>query len=266
LETLQSENVILDPYTFAVNAENVVSVTISMPNGVEDENPEGSTLNASIPGSPESGYIAEVEILTDGYGDETYWEIRNSAGDVLSWGGNPNVGTDNIGTGTFPPPYSPDSYGNNEQVSVMVEIPETDCYTFHITDFYGDGLLDDGYYQVNDFEGNMIIQEDDLSDEEMNDFAGEEALSVEELNISDFSIYPNPANEMAHMAMNLLEANTVIIEVVNLLGKVVYSEEMGNLPAGNHLFNVDVASFRTGLYLFNIYIGTQKVTERVSVN
>ena len=266
LETLQSENVVLDPYTFTATDENIISVTISMPNGVEDENPEGSTMNTTLLGSPNSGHMVEVEILTDNYGDETYWEIRNSAGDVLTWGGNPNVGTDNIGTGTFPPPYSADSYGNNEQVSVFVEIPATDCYTFHITDFYGDGFLGSGYYQVNDFEGNMIISEDGLTVEEINDFSGEEALSIEELNISNFNIYPNPATEVAYISMNMLEANPVTIEVVNLLGKVVYSEEMGNLPAGDHLLDVNAASIGTGLYMFNIYVGTQKITERVSIS
>ena len=266
LETLQSENVNLDPYTFTATSDNIISVSVSMPNGVEDENSEGSTINTSLPGSPPSGDRVEIEILTDGYGDETYWEIRNSEGDIISWGGNPNVGTENIGTGTFPPPFSPDSYGNDEQVSVFVELPNTDCYTFHITDYYGDGLLDEGYYQVNDFEGNMIISEDNLTDEEMNDFSGEEAVSIEELNISNFRIYPNPAHVVAHITMNLLEANSVTIEVVDLLGKVVYTEEFGNLPSGNHLFDVDASSIGTGLYLFNIYIGRQKVTERVSIS
>jgi hypothetical protein len=64
----------------------------------------------------------------------------------------------------------------------------------------------------------------------------------------------------------LLEANPVTIEVVDLLGKVVYSEEMGNLPSGNHLLDVNAASIGTGLYLFNIYVGTQKVTERISIS
>ena len=266
LETLESESVVLDPYTFIATNNNLISVTISMPNGVEDENPVGSTITTSLPGSPTSGDRVEIEILTDGYGDEIYWEIRNSAGEIVTWGGNPNVGTDNIGTGTFPPPFSEYSYGNNEQVSVFVEIPTTDCYTFHITDYYGDGLLEDGYYQVNDFEGNMIISEDNLTDEEMNEFSGEEVLSVEELNISDFIIYPNPANVAAHIAIDLLEANPVTIEVIDLLGKVVYSEEMGILPAGDHLIYVDVASFGTGFYMFNIYVGGQKITERVSIN
>ena len=267
LETLASENVVLDPYTFTATADNIISVTISMPNGAEDENPaDNNTVTTDLLAAPESGYMAEVEILTDNYGDETYWEIRNSVGDVLTWGGNPNVGIDNIGTGSFPPPFSEYSYGNNEQVSVFVEIPATDCYTFHITDFYGDGILGDGYYQLNDFEGNMIISEDNLTDEEMNNFSGEEALSIEELNISNFSIYPNPANEVAHIAMNMIEANSVTIEVVDLLGKVVYSEELGNLPAGNHLLDVDASFIGTGLYLFNIYVGTQKVTERVSIS
>jgi len=267
LATLQAEDVVLDPYAFTATDENIITATVSMPNGVVDENPDANSMvEEMLSSAPDAGYMVEIEILTDGYGDETYWEIRNSEANVIAWGGNPNVGTDNIGTGTFPPPFSSDSYGNDEQVSVFVELPATDCYTFHITDYFGDGFLGAGYYQVNDYEGNMIIAEENLTDEEINDFSGEEALSVAELNISNFNVYPNPANKVAHISMNLLESNTVRLEVVDLLGKVVYAEDMGQVAAGNQLFDVDAASIGSGLYMFNIYIGEQKVTKRVSIS
>jgi hypothetical protein len=82
----------------------------------------------------------------------------------------------------------------------------------------------------------------------------------------DFNVYPNPTNNVAHIAMNLLESNTVRLEVVDLLGKVVYAENMGQVAAGNQLFDVDASSIGNGMYMFNIYVGEQKVTKRVSIS
>jgi thiol-disulfide isomerase/thioredoxin len=267
LLTLASEGVVLDPYTFEATDNNIVSVTVSMPNGVADEDPniDNNTADAAILAAPSSGPVVEIEILTDQYADETYWEIRNSAGEIVAHGGNPNVGIDNIGTGTFPPPFSDESYGNNEQINVSIELPADDCYTFHITDYYGDGILSPGYFQVNDYEGNMIIAPG-FTIEKIRDFSGEEAVSVEELNVANFRIYPNPTTSVAHIAMNLLESNTVRLEVVYLLGKVVYEENMGQVAAGNQLFDVDASSIGNGMYMFNIYVGEQKVTKRVSIS
>lgn len=124
-----------------------------------------------------------------------------------------------------------------------------------------------GYNLVNDDIRVIAWVQDNDSKLIRNASLADITTDIEEINsISDFKIYPNPTNNMAHIAMSLIEANSVTIEVVDLLGKVVYSEEMGNLPAGRHLLDVDASSIGTGLYLFNIYVGEQKVTERVSIS
>jgi hypothetical protein len=267
ISTLGSENVLLDPYTFIATDLNTITATVSMPNGVADENADViNTSEATLGAAPEGGYMVEVEILTDNYGDETYWQISSSNGDVVASGGNPNVGLDNIGTGTFPPPFSAESYGNNQAVSVWVELPANDCYTFHITDYYGDGFLGAGYYQLNDFEGNEIISEDALADEEINDFSGEAASKIEELNISNFNVYPNPTSDVAHIAFNLVDSKNVRIEVLDLTGRVVYAENMGQLASGSQLIDVDAKQIGNGMYIFNIYAGNQRISERVSIN
>jgi len=267
ISTLGSENVLLDPYTFVATDLNTITATVSMPNGVADENADvNNTSEATLDAAPEGGYMVEVEILTDNYGDEIYWQISSSNGDIVASGGNPNVGLNNIGTGNFPPPFSAQSYGNNQSVSEWVELPANDCYTFHITDYYGDGLLGAGYYQVNDFEGNEIISEDALADEEINDFSGEAASKIEELNISNFNVYPNPTSDVAHIAFNLVDSKNVRIEVLDLTGRVVYSENMGQLASGSQLIDVDAKQIGNGMYIFNIYAGNQRISERVSIN
>ena len=124
-----------------------------------------------------------------------------------------------------------------------------------------------GYNLVNDDISVIAWVQDNDSKLIRNASLADITTNIEEISsISEFKIYPNPTNNVAHIAMNLVEANSVTIEVVDLLGKVVYSEEMGNLPAGRHLLDVDASSIGTGLYMFNIYVGGQKVTERVSIS
>ena len=128
-------------------------------------------------------------------------------------------------------------------------------------------VLAGGYNLVNEDISVVAWVQDNDSRLVRNASLADITTDIDEIStISDFKIYPNPTDNVAHIAMNLIESNAVTIEVVNLLGKVVYSEEMGNLPAGKHLIDVDAASIGTGLYLFNIYIGGQKVTERVSIS
>jgi hypothetical protein len=267
LSTLANMDVVLDPYTFTTTDVNTITVTVSMPNGVADENSDdNNTVTVDLVVAPYAGVQVEVEILTDNYGAETYWEIRNSAGDVVESGGNPNVGTDNIGTGTFPAPADPAMYGNNEQVSEIVNLPANDCYTFHVTDYYGDGILGDGYYRVNDENGVLIIAEDNLTDEEVHDFNGDQVSSVEDLSISNFNIYPNPTNDVAHISFNLVDSKNVRVEVLDLAGRVVYQEEMGQLNSGSQLIDINASQIGNGMYIFNIYAGTEKISERVSIS
>ena len=260
LNTLGKENILLDPYTFISGDDNLVTATISMPNGVEDEDATDNNTQTANIGAATVAYLELTMVLnTDCWPEENTWEIRNSSNTVVASGG----------------PYG----GQVEtEITENILLPSDDCYSFIFMDSYGDGLNGsqwsdcntDGNLHVFDAYDNYVFSYDGSwgASEIIEDFEGSvSVLGIEEISsVSDFNIYPNPTNNVAHIAMNLLDANSVTIEVVDLLGKVVYSEELGNLPAGDHLIDVDASSIGTGLYLFNIYVGTQKVTERVSIS
>jgi len=259
LITLETENVTLDPYTFTSGEENLLTTIISMPNGVEDEDSTSNNTQTSMIGlAPMGNLDLTIDINTDCWPDETSWEIRNSENGVVASGG---------------------TYNNQAETEIIenVTLPANDCYEFILRDVYGDGMhgsqwsdcSTDGNLTVTDAMGTVLFSYDgsfNLS-ELIRNFEGTSVTGIEEISsISNFNIYPNPTGNVAHIAMNLLESNSVKIEVVDLLGKVVYSEEMGNLPAGYQLFDVDASSIGNGMYLFNIYVGQQKVTERVSIS
>ncbi|MFK7972831.1 MAG: choice-of-anchor J domain-containing protein [Bacteroidia bacterium] len=71
----------------------------------------------------------------------------------------------------------------------------------------------------------------------------EEEIAVGKLNVS-----PNPASSMTKIDLNLIEASTVKLEVVNELGQVVLTKEAGTMPAGANAVELNVSELPAGIY------------------
>lgn len=84
--------------------------------------------------------IISLEITTDGYASETSWNIKNANNTVVP--------------GTTDP-----TLANNTDYSFDYTLLSTGCYTFNITDSYGDGITP-GTISVTDSEGQMLFNED----------------------------------------------------------------------------------------------------------
>jgi thiol-disulfide isomerase/thioredoxin len=258
VNTLGRVNIELGTYTFSED-ENVIIATVSMPNDVEDEDLSTiKTQTATIGIAPTALLELTMILNTDCWPNENTWEIRNSEDSVVALGG----------------PYD----GQVEtEITETITLPAADCYSFTFMDEFGDGLHGsqwpncntDGNLNVFDELGNVVFSYDGSYDisSETRSFDGTSTSSINEVsNFDGLSIYPNPTTTVAHISMNLLESNTVRLEVVDLLGKVVYAEDMGQVAAGNQLFDVDASGITNGMYMFNIYVGEQKVTKRVSIS
>ncbi len=101
-----------------------------------------------------------LELLTDQYGAETYWEIRGENSTVYASGGNEGVGTTNIGTGGTTAPTSANSLPNEQLYTETITLNNSGCYEFFIGDFYGDGICCDygnGSYELKDIDGNILL-------------------------------------------------------------------------------------------------------------
>lgn len=77
-------------------------------------------------------------------------------------------------------------------------------------------------------------------------------------------MYPNPAKETAYLDLKIAKAANVNFQVVNLLGQVVATEELGNL-SGSQLIPVDVNHLPSGIYQIKIRIGDQLLTQKLEV-
>jgi len=87
-----------------------------------------------------------------------------------------------------------------------------------------------------------------------NEFAGNEVLSVGDNEITELTLYPNPAKDV----VNIVSNNPIdTIEVYDILGKQVRALKNSN--------KVDVSNLNSGIYLFRISIGAQVQIKKIVV-
>jgi hypothetical protein len=77
---------------------------------------------------------------------------------------------------------------------------------------------------------------------------------------------PNPANGNTIINYQLAAASTVNFEVVDITGKLVYSQNMGMKNAGNHSINIDASVLAPGAYFYSLTVGNYKTTKKMIVN
>lgn len=139
LATYGNEDITFAPVSGTADLD--IEMIITSTNGGSDDDTADDIYAQTIAVAPALATMdVVIDLRTDGYGDEVYWAIVDDAGTIVADGGNPNVGLTNIGTGTFPPPASPDSYANDTDYSIPVTLPAEACYDVIVVDYYGDGM------------------------------------------------------------------------------------------------------------------------------
>ncbi|MDP4266517.1 MAG: S8/S53 family peptidase [Bacteroidota bacterium] len=78
---------------------------------------------------------------------------------------------------------------------------------------------------------------------------------------NDILIYPNPANDILNINMNLKSENTSELSIINTLGQIVYQENFKNVP--ETIKSIDVKSLPRGVYLIRINSGEQILSTKL---
>ena len=118
----------------------------SLPNGVADQNNSNNQSQVSFAMDP-NGQTVNLTIVTDCYGDEITWNIKNSANQVIASGG----------------PFTNLPSGSTTIYPICLPLG---CYTFTIVDSYGDGMngsqwpncATNGNYFMTGPGGNTLFQ------------------------------------------------------------------------------------------------------------
>ena len=82
---------------------------------------------------------------------------------------------------------------------------------------------------------------------------------------NNVTVYPNPISNTATVNFNMVESNDVSIEIVNALGQLVSTTNLGTLATGDQTYSLDASSLNNGLYFINIHVGNSISVKKVSV-
>ncbi|MCH2215410.1 MAG: Omp28-related outer membrane protein [Flavobacteriales bacterium] len=271
LEFFESEIVALGELNTPTSASAELEVEVTNPNGMMDGNASNNDVTTDVAGIAQAGTELEVTIVTDNYGEETYWRIVDESNNVLGEGGNSWVGTTNIGVGAGAPTEGAGTYGDGATNTSTVEIPAgVECYSFEIYDYWGDGICcqwGNGSYSVEDVaSGDIVVSGGAFGQEEQKNFAGG-ILSVEEAtSVEEFTLFPNPTNNVLNVEFTLVTSQRVTIDILDLTGRLVYSKDLGMQPAGYSLQSIDVSDQSQGLYLINMNVEDGQVVGKFTIN
>ena len=78
------------------------------------------------------------------------------------------------------------------------------------------------------------------------------------------SAYPNPFVDQFVVQLNIFQKEEVNFQLTDLSGKIVVSEELGQIPQGLHYLEVNVPDVASGLYLFTLRSNETVVTRRMN--
>jgi len=83
--------------------------------------------------------------------------------------------------------------------------------------------------------------------------------------ISQSSVYPNPATDHTTIAFLLESSASVGVQVVDAMGRVVYSIAEQKMNAGTQVVEINTTSFAAGIYTIKVQAENGSISERFSV-
>lgn len=267
LATAGTEVVTLPAMTFTHLSVNTFWVSTSGPNGQADLVTSNDVTTQTFEPSKNSGNTIDIEITTDDYGHETYWEVQDENGTVVASGGNTNVGI-NGGGAQSAGAGDPGAYANNTTITEQVTLVGTGCHTFVIVDDWGDGIccsFGNGSYTISS-GGAELYDGGEFGADEPQTFDVGGTSGVDELGLmTNVSVFPNPFSDNAQVNFNLVQTGVVSLEVYNVLGAKVIAEDLGEKVAGAHSTTISSERLDAGVYMVNLLVDGTIHSTRVSI-
>ena len=78
------------------------------------------------------------------------------------------------------------------------------------------------------------------------------------------AVYPNPANDIAGVEIDLMDRADVAINVVNAMGQTVFTDAQ-TLDAGTQKINLETSALSAGLYFVNVNVNGVSKTLRLNI-
>ncbi|MDP2176343.1 MAG: T9SS type A sorting domain-containing protein [Bacteroidota bacterium] len=77
---------------------------------------------------------------------------------------------------------------------------------------------------------------------------------------------PNPFSSLSEVIIWLNEETNLTVEITNINGQVIKTNNLGQMNAGNHSLTLDANGLSAGIYFYTIKTATHSVTRKMSVN
>lgn len=251
LPFLGKQEVRLPAISFTVlPTRNELKVLLTEPNQTTDFIPDNNELSAIFKAAPKSGIPMQIEILTDQYPGETSWKIRNASGQIVFQGGN---------------------YTNpNTVYQENLSFSSSDCYTFLIQDAGKDGIAGKygkGHFTLRNQNGQIMTTGGAFLSEQIVPFEIDTKLEVPDIEISsDFTVFPNPFDNTATISIHISKAMSVKVRVSNEMGQVLFSQDNDELPAGNHIYELNGDNWAPGIYVIKVLTGDKLITKKLTLS
>jgi len=253
IATLATETITLPAITFMTAADNELTVELSNPNGMEDEDASDNLVNASIALATDGGQELTLTIVLDEYPEETAWEFLGADGSVVA--------------------SSNGTYASEADGATVVEefVAPLGCSNLVVTDSYGDGLNGaqwggtDGSFTLTDSDGTVLVAgggDDNFSVSE-NVASISIALGIEEnAYVTGFSVSPNPTSDILNVRFDIANNAATSVSVMNAIGQTVIAENFGSLQ-GQYTEQLDLSELNNGMYYVTILSGGETATVKV---
>ena len=246
LAYLEMADVPLPAISYEVGDDNELKIYSSNPNGNPDEFPSNDTIVRNIPKGSYTPSAVNLIVRTDANPQETTWELKNSAGDVLYSGG----------------PYS----SSGQMIMEEFELSEVDCYSFNMIDAGGNGLANPGFYMLYYGTNTVIIQGTTFGAEDMIEFTADNSVGIiDTKETSSLLVFPNPATDLLNIDLSgMKEAGN--ISIFSMDGRKVWSEEFDLAGESSNVRTIDMTANKSGIYVVRVVSGNSIYTEKVTLN
>ena len=246
LSFLDEEEIQLPQLNFPLKDTNDLVTEITSVNGGADGYTGNNVYDFEFYRADFLEEAAYLYIGLDDHPEETTWKLFNYEGDVVQEGG----------------PYSIP----NDIKLIELGFTSSSCYRLEMYDAGNNGFSGSGFYQVVYGTNSIAFGGTTFEDKDVNEITYD-IVGIDEQtdDVSNLKVYPNPVSDKVTVSMTLSAANTVSVEVYDLLGKKVMNRDMGVQPAGAVDVSFDVNKLQTGVYLIKSNVGGQVNVNKVFV-
>lgn len=151
--------------------------------------------------------------------------------------------------------------GNNAEIAAEVDIEEGVAMQYDFKSVYGSVMMD--WFGVAESDVRNYLYEDFQHIPIINDCNSVGIFTPEPLTNVALNVFPNPFINNITVDITLDRAETVRIEVADVMGKLVRTMESRSLQRGNHQLEIGGAGWNPGIYFLRVQVNKQVKAVRV---